>query len=80
MLKYFAGDYCLLVPLVLLSCETNLTLERVFFLAKFLVKRGTRTYCTACLKKRYYFIVRTLPVRYVQVEDCNTRLHETLST
>ena len=30
MLKYFAGDYCLLVSLVLLSCEANLTLERVF--------------------------------------------------
>ena len=30
MLK-FAGDYCLLVRLILLSCEINLTLERVVF-------------------------------------------------
>ena len=30
LLKYFAGDYCLLVWLVLLSCENNLTLGRVF--------------------------------------------------
>ena len=48
------------------------------FSAKFLVKRGTRTPCTACLRKRYYSFVRIASVRYVQ--DYNTPLHETLST
>ena len=33
MLKYFVGDYCLLVWLVLLSREINLTLKRVVFTA-----------------------------------------------
>ena len=42
------------------------------FSAKFLVKRGTRTPCTACQKKRrHYFIVHIASVRYVQAEDCN---------
>ena len=34
-----------------------------------------------CLsEKRYYSIVCIASVRYVQAEDCNTWLHETLST
>ena len=36
------------------------------FSAKFLVKRGTRTPCTACLRKRYYSFVRIASVNYVQ--------------
>ena len=31
-------------------------------------------------EKRHYSIVRIASVRYVQAVDCNTRLHETLST
>ena len=38
------------------------------FSAKFLVKGGTRTPCTACLKKRCYSIVRIASVRYIQVK------------
>ena len=48
------------------------------FSAKFLVKCGTRTPCTACLRKRYYSFVRIASVRYVQ--DYITPLHETVST
>ena len=39
--------------------------------------------CEILKQKRplgYYSIVRIASVRYVQAEDCNTRLHETLST
>ena len=42
---------------------------------KLLLKRETRTPCTDCLKKDTVSLFR-----YVQAEDCNTRLHETLST
>ena len=78
MLKYFAGDHCLLVWLVLLSCEINLTLERVVFSDIFSEAWDQNTLC--CLsEKGYYSIVRIGSVRYVQTEDCNTCLHETLS-
>ena len=30
------------------------------------------------LQKRHYSIVRIAPVRYVQAQDCSTRLHKTL--
>ena len=79
MLKYFAGDYCLLVRLVLLSCEINLTLERVVFSDVFSEAWDQNT--LHCLpEKGYCPIVRIASVRYVQAEDCNTRLHETLNT
>ena len=45
------------------------------FSEKFLVKRATKTSCTACLKKRYYSIVRRTSLRYVQDKDCKTRLY-----
>ena len=76
LLKYFAGGYCLLVWLVLLSCEINLTLERVVFSEVFSEAWDQNTlHCLS--KKGYYSIVRIVSVRYVQAEDCNTRLHET---
>ena len=79
LLKYFAGDYCLLVRLVLLSCEINLTLERVVLSEVFSEAWDYNTlHCLS--EKGYYSIVRIASVRYVQAEDCNTRLHETLST
>ena len=49
--------------------------SKEWFSAKVLVRRGTRT-----SEKGYYSIVRIASVRYVQAEDCNTRLNETLST
>ena len=79
LLKYFAGDYCLLVWLVLLSCKTNLTLESVFFGESFSAAWDQNIlHCLS--EKRYYSIVRIASVRYIQTEDCNTRLHENLNT
>ena len=78
MLEYFVGDYCLLVSLVLLSCETNLTLELLFFSEIFSEAWDQNT--QHCLSDKGYFsIVHIASVRYVQAKDCNTRLHETLS-
>ena len=56
MLNYFAGDYCLLVRLVLLSFETNLTLKRVFF-GESLSEAWGQTPCTARLKKDTYIYI-----------------------
>ena len=56
-------------------------LSKDWFSEKFLVKRGTRTPCTACLKKDTISLYTQRQfVMYIQAEDCNTRLHETLST
>ena len=79
MLKCFAGDYCLLVCLVLFSCEINVTLERVVFSEVFSEAWDqNKLHCLS--EKGYYFIVRIASNRYVQAKDCNTRLHETLRT
>ena len=63
-----------MVLLILLSCETNLVLKRVFFDEIFSEAWDQNT--LQCLpEKRYYSIVRIASVRYVQAEDYNTRLH-----
>ena len=58
---------------------TKPILERVFFGEIFSEALDQNTlHCLS--EKRYYSIVRTVSVRYVQAEDCKTRLHVTLST
>ena len=69
----------LLMWLVLLSCETNLTLERVFSSETFSEAWDQNT-LHWLPEKRYYSTERTSSVRYVQAEDCNTRFDEVLST
>ena len=79
MVLVFAGDNCLLVQLVILSREINLTLERVVFSEIFSEVWDQNIF--HCLsEKGYYSIVRIVSVRYAQAEDCDTCLYETLST
>ena len=57
----------------------DLTLKRAVFSEVFSETWDQSTlHCLS--KKGYYSIVRIASVRYVEAEDCNTRLHETLST
>ena len=63
MLKYFAVDYCLLVLLVLLSCKTNLTLERMFF-GKIFSEAWDQNTLHCLPDKRYYSIVHIASVMY----------------
>ena len=68
---------------VLLSCEINMTLEKEVFSEVFreVFSEAWDQNALHCLsEKGYYSIVCIASVRYVQAEDCNTRLHETLST
>ena len=66
LLKYFAGDYCLLVQLVLLSSEINLTLERVVF-SKIFSETWDQNILHCLSEKGNYSIVRIASVRYVQM-------------
>ena len=63
----------------LLFTGVIVTLKRVFFGEMFseALDQNTLHYL---FEKRYCSIVRITSVSYVQAEDCNTHLHETLST
>ena len=74
LLKYFTGDYCLLVWSVLLSCEINPTLERVVF-SQILSEVWDQN-TLHCLSQKGYYSIGCITVR---AENCNTHLHEILS-
>ena len=67
-----------MLPLVLLSRETKLTLERVFF-SEIFSEVWDQNILHCLFGKRYYSTVRIASPCYVHAEDCNARLHETLS-
>ena len=79
LFKYPTGDYCLLVQLVLLFCKINLTFEKVF-LGKIFSEAWDQSALHCLPEKRYFSIVRIASIRYLQAENCNTRLHESMST
>ena len=69
----------LLMWLVLLFCETNLITRKCVFGETFNEVWDQNT-LHWLLEKRYCSAVCIVSICYVQAEDSNTRLHETLST
>ena len=65
--------------LVLFFCDTNLTTRKSVFWQNFQWRVGAE-HLVLTAWKRYYSIVRIVSVCYVEAEDCNACLHETLST